>query len=402
MSLLRSFLLAALTAACATEAGTDAAGSDAAPPDGAVPDAAVDAAVPPPDGAMPCSLEGEVLERPCGDCGMTTIRCVNGFWERGPCLGEGPCTPGERSDEAEACGRCGRRFALCDRTCAFGEERSACEGEGFCEANAVLDVEVSSCRAGQAQVRRCLPGCARGRFSECVAAPPVDIMVLVDLTQDMRAELPLFVEPLEALFVDLQERYPRVRMGLAGYQDVPAPEGSSIGGFRVDAPFLGILEPTDSPLELRLAYEALEARNGGDVRESAVEALAHLAGKTPLPSARPFTCTDVREGGGCWRPGSWRLVLLYTNARSHMGPGEEGSYGDALDGVVSSWDEAREELAAQGMRLFVVFPAPSFELGAQYVQMVEELGGSELDVIALGTEGDGAELQRSFRSALGL
>ena len=30
------------------------------------------------------------------------------------------------------------------------------------------------------------------------------------------------------------------------------------------------------------------------------------------------------------------------------------------------------------------------------------LGGSELDVVALGTEGDGAELQRSFRSALGL
>ncbi|MEM6533195.1 MAG: hypothetical protein AAF654_11250 [Myxococcota bacterium] len=61
---------------------------------------------------------GAVDSTPCGNCGIRTRTCVNGFW--GPysaCGSEGVCTPG--ATNSDNCGTCGERVDRCSDSCEW-------------------------------------------------------------------------------------------------------------------------------------------------------------------------------------------------------------------------------------------------------------------------------------------
>lgn len=304
----------------------DAGSTDAGRVDAPPADAGTDAG-PPDGGPPPCEPVGATETVSCGDrCGTAERVCgSDGFWEMGACESEGACSPGETV--AVTCGVTGSVDVVCTEEC---------------------DVPAVVC--------------------------PLDVMLLLDVTgshrQTINNNAGAIIDNLAAPLLAIAG----VRVGVAYFADFPV----SPFGNMSDVPFGGQTPPTRDVTMVRAGVGSVPAMSGGDLPESGMEALHVLAGGAPHMSSRPFAC-----GGGCWRAGAERAVVIITDVSQHnapssfLPPGELVSPYPAGLGAPSWYDDVRPLVEDERITIFGVVRDQGDSADDAYRQLtllVTELG----------------------------
>ena len=140
------YLLVGLGMAACSSAHVD---PDASPPesDGSTMD------IPP----EPCSSNGEIRVTPCGNCGLESQTCTEGFWQGdGRCLDEKECRPGAVEDRPTS--MCGSESRVCDDQCVW-RDWTTTSPDGECVPGTVERVEDESCSDGLVRTRECSRSC---------------------------------------------------------------------------------------------------------------------------------------------------------------------------------------------------------------------------------------------------
>lgn len=309
-----------------------------------------------------CEDPGTVETIECGRCGTAERFCTSAHvWEYGPCGGEGVCDPG--TSEEVSCGNCGTRLARCNTSCEWAET-GACTDEGEC-APGSMRTTTDGCDPGEARLETCNAECSY-TAGMCVEAPGVDVMILLDMTGSHAWQ----VTAASTAFGDFAEDVLDItdaQVGVAYYADFPVPDYGSTG----DKPFVAGRRLGTNLAAIRSELDSAPTMMGNDGPESGVEALYILAGGTAHPMAEPFAC-----GGGCWRPATTRIVVLFTDAAQHNGPALTGSgMHSPYTGVTPApvrWGAARTQLLESGIRLIVV--TTGGDARTQHERILDELG----------------------------
>ena len=176
---------------------------------------------------------------------------------------------------------------------------------------------------------------------ECIELPPreppefvdvgflariatADVLFLVDVTGSMTEEIAQIRRSLrDVIAPGLADAIEDVHLSVAEFADFPViPYGDE-----TDIPFRLITPSTAGVSEVQRGVDALVERSGSDIPESHVEALYQAATGEGLGRyVRPAICASDRVGGACFRESGSRIVLLFTDAEMHEGPGGSNPY----------------------------------------------------------------------------
>ncbi|MEM7605387.1 MAG: hypothetical protein AAF411_08520 [Myxococcota bacterium] len=324
----------------------------------------------------PCDTPGALETVACGNCGTTDRFCtVDMVWEYGPCEREGVCAPGTSEDVA--CGNCGQQRSRCNELCEW-VPTGDCEDEGIC-APGQRRATGAGCDAGEERILQCSDACL---FDEEVVAcmPPsnVDVIVLREVTgsmaDDAMDEADFFADCIRPLL-----SLDQVNVGVAFFGEFSDVSPSGIL-------FQYGLEPTDDINEVRTAFlsDAPPETGGGDGPDALIEGLWSLAGQPLHPEAGTISCTLGRDGDGCWRTGSQRIVLVWTDSEMHNGPDPDGRdtlfspYG-GISPPPAEWPDVRSELQDDGTLVLIVEGATSETAQDQIGQIIDQLGQPATD-----------------------
>ncbi len=248
----------------------------------------------------------------CGACGTICgpgLACSMG---RCACTGTRMMCGGRCIDTASDPANCG----ACGNTCAGG---TVCTmGSCVCATGTTL---CSGACVNTMTDRNHCSGCGRacGAGNVCVGGTcsmGVDVMILIGNTGsngvgvgNARMTLPMrLVAPLLALS--------GVHVGVAASAEFPVGPYGGTG----DRPFRGVLEPSRDMAALGIAISNVMAAGGGDAADGGIEGLAPLVGLPVHPTSSPMVCSPGRVAGGCWRPGSRRIIVFVTDDIFHNGP----------------------------------------------------------------------------------
>ncbi|MEM9070550.1 MAG: vWA domain-containing protein [Myxococcota bacterium] len=248
-----------------------------------------------------------------------------------------------------------------------------------------------------------------------------DIIFLIDVSASMGEEIERIRSRLrDQLSIAIDNAIPDSRLAVATFVDFPVGRhGSAAAG---DNPFELRRPATEDLASLQAAVDSITLGDGGDIQESQVEALFQLAtgagrGTFIPPSAG---CPMGGLGYACVRRNALPIVLLFTDAAFHNGPGGSAPYGrdviptpatydeavsalNALDMVVIGFDSgdgvARrdlEQIAADTSRttepLVFDIGTRGQRLGTQVVSAIETFAGTiEQDIDAILLDGDPAD-----------
>lgn len=177
-----------------------------------------------------------------------------------------------------------------------------------------------------------------------------DITFLIDVTASMGAEIERIRTRLRDLLSPaIDAAIPDSRLAVATFADFPVGGyGSPAAG---DKAFELRMPMTDDLAQVQGAVNSIELGDGGDLPESQVEALYQLAtgagrGTFVPPSAG---CPMGGVGYACMRRDALPIVLLFTDAQFHNGPGGSNPYGPDLVPRPATYEEAVRALNALGM-----------------------------------------------------
>lgn len=160
-----------------------------------------------------------------------------------------------------------------------------------------------------------------------------DVIFLIDVTLSMGEEIGRIREHLrDRIAPGIHDAIPDARLGVASFGDFPI---SPYGEPGLDYPFKLHLRATDDLTQVQSAMDALRLGNGYDEPESQVEALYQLVtGEGLLPFIAPsLGCPAGGWGYACIRDDSLPVILLFTDAPFHQGPGEYANYSVASLGL---------------------------------------------------------------------
>lgn len=343
-----------------------------------------------------CATPGVSERVRCGQCGTQERFCTAArVWEYGRCEGEGPCMPGTTG--TTTCGRCGTQSARCTLECRW-EGTGACSGEGECSLGETRRSE-RGCSGGLTRVETCNTMCVFEGSGPCTPRA-LDVMLLLDVTGSHGARVSESIATIESDFVTPllsigDGASGAVAVGVAYYADFPVSPYGNEG----DRPFEGGLEPSSSAATIAAELAGLPRMNGGDLEEAGVEALSILTGGAPPASASPLTCSPGRIGGGCWRAGARRVIVLYTDAPSHNGPDPASAellapYMGTV-GPNARWAEVMSRLRADAVELIVLYvPGSSMALTGQISEMLTDVGMPATNAI------DATAIAPALRSAV--
>lgn len=178
-----------------------------------------------------------------------------------------------------------------------------------------------------------------------------DVFFLVDTTASMNEEIERIQSRLrDTIAPAIQRQIPDVQFGVAEFEDFAVePYGSEDAG---DVPFTLRLPMTSDLARVQAAVNALDLGNGRDEPESHVEALYQVATGEGLPGfVQPsFGCPSGGFGYPCFRNDSLAVVLLFSDAPMHNGPGRSLPYTNVFP-TPHRYDEAAGELATRGIRV---------------------------------------------------
>ena len=209
-------------------------------------------------------------------------------------------------------GECKEGMRTCISLPSGGSEFGACEG--------ATPARAEVCRNGADEDCDSIidEGCDRPPTVDCSVA---DVLFLVDVTGSMSSAIRQIQSRLrDTIIPGLAAEIRDVRFSVASFADFPF----SIYGTYRDAPFTLLQEITSDIHQTQGAVDRLSASGGGDEPESHVEALYQVATGEGL--GRWIAERSCSEGRGypCFRHGATPIILLFTDAPFHNGPG--GAY----------------------------------------------------------------------------
>jgi hypothetical protein len=176
-----------------------------------------------------------------------------------------------------------------------------------------------------------------------------DVVFLVDTTNSMTEEIATIRDRLQnQLAPAIRGSIPDSQIGVADFRDFPIPPY----GERTDFPFRLRQTVTGDISQVQAAVNVLRASGGMDEPESQVEALYQLAtgeGIGGFVSPSPG-CPGGGLGYACLRRDALPVVLLFTDAPFHNGPGGRFRYVGILP-PPHTYEQALTELLALGARV---------------------------------------------------
>ena len=187
-----------------------------------------------------------------------------------------------------------------------------------------------------------------------------DVLFLVDNTQSMQEEIDRIRAGLrDSIAPGITATIPDSMLGAATFADFP--EG--VCGQAGDEPFALVLPVTDDLNRAQAAIDSIRLEEGADLPEAQVEALYHAAtgeghGRYIAPS---FGCPTGGIGYPCFRPDALTVILLFTDALFHNGPGGSEPYAEAcvVSPVAHTYDQARDALNRLDARVIGIYSGRS-------------------------------------------
>lgn len=205
-----------------------------------------------------------------------------------------------------------------------------------------------------------------------------DVLFLVDTTASMQDEINQIRSGLrDRIAPGIADAIPDSALGVAHFEDFP--EGMC--GEAGDVPFR-LLAPITSDLNrVQAAVDALRLGNGLDRPESQVEALYQVAtgdgfGRFIPPS---FGCPGGGVGYPCFRPDALPIVLLFTDAPFHNGPGGTNPYTCTLFPPPHTYAQAVEALNRFGVRVIGMYSADDGVGRSDVVAIARDTGAMDGD-----------------------
>jgi hypothetical protein len=237
-----------------------------------------------------------------------------------------------------------------------------------------------------------------------------DIVFLIDVTLSMRQEIDQIRRRLrDRIAPGINDAVPGARLGVATFGDFPVPNYGIPG---IDYPFRLHLRATDELEQVQAAMDSIQLGNGGDEPESQVEALYQLATGEGIGDYVPpsLGCPGGGRGYACFRDDALPVVLLFTDAPFHEGPGGYAPYSAAALGLVPHvYADAVRALNALGAKV-IGFDSGPGSLAGNHLRAVARDTGTVDDrgrplVFDIGPTGanldtDVVDAVRTFASTL--
>lgn len=203
-----------------------------------------------------------------------------------------------------------------------------------------------------------------------------DVVFSIDTTASMQAEIDEIRENVRDVIAPAIARTIQdSQIGVTTFADFP--EGSCGLASSDDLPFRMVLPVTDDLARVQTALDSIVLGNGGDEPESQVEALYQIAtgegfGRYVPPS---FGCPAGGFGYPCFRRDALPVVLLFSDAPFHNGPG--GAYPFANPGACPTirpeprdYADAVAALNAARIRVIGLYSGPPMQDGFRHLQRV--------------------------------
>jgi hypothetical protein len=181
-----------------------------------------------------------------------------------------------------------------------------------------------------------------------------DVLFLVDTTASMGDEITQIRAGLrDRIAPGIADAIPDSELGVASFEDFPAEDC----GDTSDAPFRLLTPITDDLNRVQAAVDALRLGNGLDRPESQVEALYQTATGEGLGRYIPpsFGCPGGGIGYPCFRSDALPIVLLFTDAPFHDGPGGTNPYLCSVTPRPHSYSQAVDVLNRLGIRVIGLY-----------------------------------------------
>ncbi len=178
-----------------------------------------------------------------------------------------------------------------------------------------------------------------------------DVLFLIDVTASMQEEIDAIRSELrDQIAPAIDQQIPDAELGVATLGDFPV---RPFGDPTQDSPFDLVLPMTSDLTQVQAAVNAITLGNGMDTPEAQVEALYQVATGEGIGSFVPpsLGCPMGGTGYPCFRDGALPIVLLFTDAPFHNGPGDTHPYDSAVSPPPHSYDQAINELDRIGARV---------------------------------------------------
>jgi len=177
-----------------------------------------------------------------------------------------------------------------------------------------------------------------------------DVVFLIDVTASMMDEIDRIRDSLQSrLAPAIESEIPDAYLSVATFADFPEdPYGDAD-----DDPFTLMLPMSSELSRVQAAVSAIELGNGRDEAESQVEALYQVATGEGLGTYIPPSvgCPSGGTGYPCFRGDALPIVLLFTDAPFHNGPGGSAPYGPAVTPPPHSYTQMVDALGSVGVRV---------------------------------------------------
>lgn len=199
-----------------------------------------------------------------------------------------------------------------------------------------------------------------------------ELHFLVDVTSSMGQEINQIRWRLgDTILPGIQDRIGETRVSVGRYADFALdPYGST-----EDELFVLEQASTDDTALVQTALDRLALQHGGDGPEATVEALHVVAAGARVPGyVRLPDCPPDTDGYPCFRPEGSRVVLLFTDAAFHNGPGGSDPYEVSFE--TTSYETMVEELRRAGIKVLGLYSGEHFDSGFEQLQQLARDSGS--------------------------
>lgn len=219
-----------------------------------------------------------------------------------------------------------------------------------------------------------------------------DVLFLIDVTASMNEEIDRIRDQLrDRLAPALERNLTDTRISIATFGDFPIdPYGNAEMG---DNPFELIIPMTDDLALTQAALSLIHTGNGRDEPESHVEALYQVATGAGLSGHVPpsFGCPMGGFGYPCFRDDALPVILLFSDAPFHNGPGGSEPY-RGISPRPHTYAEALAELNSLGVRVISFNSGSSGETYNDLARIATDTGargaGGQPLIFDVGSHGE--------------
>ncbi|MDP3279347.1 MAG: hypothetical protein Q8Q09_29420 [Deltaproteobacteria bacterium] len=179
-----------------------------------------------------------------------------------------------------------------------------------------------------------------------------DVYFLMDTTGSMGGEIANLRNGINGTLIpDIRRRIPEAWMAVGRYDDYPvAPYGAG-----ADRPYVHMQDLTMTDTDVSRAVNLLGTNNGADVPESGLQAMYGVATGLSIGTGsvgRAGACPMGRTGYPCFRPDAVPIIVNFTDAPFHNGPGGANPYSGAVTSL--NYTTISAALASRGIRVMTV------------------------------------------------